>query len=680
MAATNFTMAPPIRAWTAPAFALTNYFQDDKTTLNTGLAGPVEFLIGNDIDDLSNSQDLVIAGGPSQSILSNWIGFIGEIIIFDRSLNQAEELILENYLSVTFGIPSSRRIYIHGAAYNYHLAGIGRVNGSSEHKDSKGQAMVRISNPSDLDDNEFLFWAHDNEKVTSGGANENIWRVHHFGNVGTVDVQMYAAGYNFVNGNEFSLFIDNNINFNNPTEINATQWDPGLEILTFENVTFGLNDYFTFGASVVSGPPVIDDCPLDITSTNDPGDCGASVGWVPPISDGTLTSTHNPGEVFPVGTTTVTYTATNVEGTTTCSFTVTVTDDEDPLLTNCPTNISVAADAGCNQLVNWTPPTASDNCNVTLSSSHNPGDNFTLGTTTVTYTATDDSGNSVSCSFDVTVNDTTDTQISNCSPTITISDFQPSTQDAVATWTVPTASDNCKVMTFDASHNPGTRFPVGTTQVTYTAQDDAGNSTSCSFEVVVNAVNSAPLIESVNLTVNAGETERICLNTSDPDDHNVVLNSVSSAGVLGAISNIDTDALCFDYTAPEEFEGDELVEVTVCDDGDPSQCVNSTIEIKVEIVWELSISQVVTPNGDGINDTWFIGNIDKYPINRVLIFDRWGSRVYKTDNYNNNTVCWNGNRASDRARDQSAPSGTYFYQIELSDGRSFKGFIELVGK
>ena len=54
--------------------------------------------------------------------------------------------------------------------------------------------------------------------------------------------------------------------------------------------------------------------------------------------------------------------------------------------------------------VTWTEPTASDNSGiVTLTSSHSPGSAFVIGTTTVTYTATDDASNTVSVTFTVTV-------------------------------------------------------------------------------------------------------------------------------------------------------------------------------------------------------------------------------------------------------------------------------------
>ena len=54
--------------------------------------------------------------------------------------------------------------------------------------------------------------------------------------------------------------------------------------------------------------------------------------------------------------------------------------------------------------VMWTPPTATDNSGaVTLISSHHPGDSFNIGTTTVTYTATDSSFNEATSSFDIIV-------------------------------------------------------------------------------------------------------------------------------------------------------------------------------------------------------------------------------------------------------------------------------------
>ncbi|WP_417858570.1 HYR domain-containing protein, partial [Xanthomarina gelatinilytica] len=181
-------------------------------------------------------------------------------------------------------------------------------------------------------------------------------------------------------------------------------------------------------------------CPSDITVSNDAGQCDAVVTWTAPTgadncAGAVVTSSHNPGDTFPIGTTTVTYTITDAAGlTNSCSFDVTVNDTENPTIT-CPGDITISNDAGqCDAVVTWTAPTGADNCaGAVVTSSHNPGDTFPIGTTTVTYTITDAAGLTNSCSFDVTVNDTEAPTIT-CPADITVSN-DAGQCDAVVTWT-----------------------------------------------------------------------------------------------------------------------------------------------------------------------------------------------------------------------------------------------------
>lgn len=119
-----------------------------------------------------------------------------------------------------------------------------------------------------------------------------------------------------------------------------------------------------------------------------------------------ITYDYPSGSFFPAGTTTVTAIATDASSNAdTCSFLVTVNDNEAPVISSCPSNITVAANnTGCTAVVNWADPTVTDNCSgASLVSNYNSGSVFPLGTTTVTYTATDGNGNSANCTFDVTV-------------------------------------------------------------------------------------------------------------------------------------------------------------------------------------------------------------------------------------------------------------------------------------
>ena len=113
---------------------------------------------------------------------------------------------------------------------------------------------------------------------------------------------------------------------------------------------------------------------------------------------------------FNIGTTTVTWTATDAAGNTaTCTQTVTVTDAEKPMIT-CPANVSVTADAGlCTATaVALGTATATDNCSTgaALVITNDAPPTFYIGTTTVTWTATDAAGNTQTCTQIVTVSDT----------------------------------------------------------------------------------------------------------------------------------------------------------------------------------------------------------------------------------------------------------------------------------
>ena len=168
---------------------------------------------------------------------------------------------------------------------------------------------------------------------------------------------------------------------------------------------------WTVGADVTA--PVITTCATDKFFNAGPT-CQVSV----PDLTGEVVATDNcdpapvvtqspaAGSTIGDGITTVTLTVTDAAGNSvTCTADITVTDVTAPTITGCPTNTTVSADTSyCGAVVSWTAPVASDNCpGVVLTSSHNPGDTFPVGTTTVTYTATDGSGLTDICSFDITV-------------------------------------------------------------------------------------------------------------------------------------------------------------------------------------------------------------------------------------------------------------------------------------
>lgn len=96
-------------------------------------------------------------------------------------------------------------------------------------------------------------------------------------------------------------------------------------------------------------------------------------------------------------------------------------------------------------------------------------------------------------------------------------------------------------------------------------------------------------------------------------------------------------------------------------------CVD-TVTVNV-VPKKLDVPTIITPNGDGKNDTFTIPNLGSFPGSRLLIFNRWGNEVYRSENYKNT---WSG---------EGLTEGTYYYVLnkkELSGSyTTFKGWIFL---
>ncbi|MFS4449701.1 HYR domain-containing protein [Maribacter sp. 2307UL18-2] len=266
-------------------------------------------------------------------------------------------------------------------------------------------------------------------------------------------------------------------------------------------------------------------CPSDISqnATNDV--CGAVVTYMPPIGTDNCSGVSTiqisglaSGATFPVGITTNTFEVTDASGNTaTCSFTITILDNEAPSVVNIPADITVGNDTdNCGAIVTWVAPTSSDNCSdstITQTSGNSNGTFFPIGATTITYTATDASGNSTNTSFTINVEDRQQPVIEACPTNIT----KPSDAGQCGTmvsWTEPSVTDNCTnpaTIVWTKSHTPGSVFPVGTTTVTYIATDEAtNNSLVCSFDVLVEDIEK-PVIgdcpSNITTTVDSGECD-----------------------------------------------------------------------------------------------------------------------------------------------------------------------------
>ncbi|MEO1438125.1 MAG: HYR domain-containing protein, partial [Bacteroidota bacterium] len=227
------------------------------------------------------------------------------------------------------------------------------------------------------------------------------------------------------------------------------------------------------------------------TFPNDPGQCSATLDLPATATDdcSSVIVAHTVAGnqisfpyTFPVGTTTVTATVIDANSNqSTCSYDVIVVDTELPVA-NCPADITVNATSAAGAAVDYGLISATDNCSAsaTLQSGPTAGSTFPIGTTTVTYQATDASNNQSSCSFDVTVTGLAP-QIA-CPTDITVN-VDAGECGAIVNF-VATESTGVPASTITYDIQSGSFFDVGATTVTATATNALGTD-QCSFNVTV---------------------------------------------------------------------------------------------------------------------------------------------------------------------------------------------------
>ncbi len=371
-------------------------------------------------------------------------------------------------------------------------------------------------------------WSIDNPNVTYNLIEEDM---------------TLSSGISSNDGDDGRLALDiiNNTNEDQQVTITVTPWawtDEGYCVFyscDYDNDWTQSCSGASFSKTITIRPFEID-CPADIVSNTNVGDCNATLTPDPLIincdpgttttwstSDGGSGSGNISNYNFSTGTTTVTYRAQQSPSNfRVCTFTVTVTDDEAPVISGCPGNFNVPMDAGeCGAVITWSDPTANDNCDGSLVPTRtdgtglNSGDIFPTGTTTISYSVTDAAGNTGVCSFDIIVAPDNEPPVfTNCpsSPQeVCAPAGSPYTMLGTA-WNA-TATDNCsgtltKTYTLSgATSGTGTsldnvEFNVGTTIVTWTATDINGLSSTCMFDVVVTqtpAITADPVSQSVCL-------------------------------------------------------------------------------------------------------------------------------------------------------------------------------------
>jgi hypothetical protein len=299
----------------------------------------------------------------------------------------------------------------------------------------------------------------------------------------------------------------------------------------------------------------------------------------------TGTGTTLDAVTFNLGETTVTWTTIDGSGNTEeCSYTVTVEDNQAPVIT-CVGNQTVDTDTNvCSYTHSGTAwdATATDNCSIATTEYVLTGATtgtgttldaviFNLGATTVTWTTTDGSGNTEECSYTVTVEDNQAPQI--VCPLDIIIDAEPGMCSAQVFFGNANALDACSgpIATVQTTGPAsGSLFPVGDTLISFSATDAAGNVATCSFTITVED-NQAPLAVCQNITLQLDANGVAAITAED-------LNGGSTDNCAGTLT----------YTASQtafdcSHVGANTIILTVTDAAGNSSTCTATVTVEDNI-------------------------------------------------------------------------------------------------
>lgn len=210
----------------------------------------------------------------------SWNGDIAEVIVYTKAVNNAERIIIDNYLAAKYDRTlGANDVYTMDNAgngnFDFEVAGVGQASDGSRHTDARGSGAVRMviqSNPS-LSNDEFLIWGHNNGTMTSNYVDvdniiireriERIWRVSETGDVGNVSLSFDISGFpgsplaanlRVLIDRDGDGFADNDV-----TPISGATLVSG--IATFSGINLQDGDRFTLGNTDLANP-----LPIELTN------------------------------------------------------------------------------------------------------------------------------------------------------------------------------------------------------------------------------------------------------------------------------------------------------------------------------------------------------------------------------------------------------------------------------
>jgi len=213
----------------------------------------------------------LLIGNEGGTAGRNLSGDIAEFASYNSKLNLSQQIITNNYLSAKYAIAfSSNDVYtmddLANGNFDFDVAGIGQASDGSNHKDAQGSGFVRMWNPSNLGNGEFLIWGRNSLNFSGGNTNvdntiikerlNRVWRVSEAaGDVGTVSISVnMTTTLGMAIGSNLRLLIDRDGDGFADNDVTPVAGSFSGGIITFSGINFQNGDRFTIGNTDLAKP------------------------------------------------------------------------------------------------------------------------------------------------------------------------------------------------------------------------------------------------------------------------------------------------------------------------------------------------------------------------------------------------------------------------------------------
>ena len=227
----------------------------------------------------------------------------------------------------------------------------------------------------------------------------------------------------------------------------------------------------------------------------------------------------------------------------------------------------------------------------------------------------------------------------------------------------------------DGLNNVGNTLSIGNLlSGVYTLLVGDGNGCENSIQVSVNFNNLSNVAGNDDFA-STYPNVMVSLNAYSNDTGDVSTITVITNPVNGTATYLGAGV--FEYTPDLGYVGLDSIVYEICDPVCVNSCERATIYITVGDELDVVIPNGFTPNDDGFNDSFVILNLEQYPDNTLIIFNRWGDKIFEAAPYLND---WDGNSAGAKMKimGDQVVDGTYFFVLDLGNGDDLiNGFIDL---